>query len=171
MVSATFNGKALHDPQANRVYRWETNWGPLWDGQWWTLRETRACFRIICDQYRVPLPKVQMRPRRNGWYSYAHWLDDDPVDYVAFSRRGLNPVATLHEAAHVIAQYAAGRFEEPHGRLWMGVYLRLLVDNSVAPWCALRASLAGTGIAYRPLRFCGPRQIEKMACAYGRNVV
>lgn len=128
---------ARKDPQKRAVYKWQWKWTD-WNHKTISWKQTKRLILAACAVFDVPPPIIH---KFRADYSYAKnghiWIDKEHQ----------NVGVALHEAAHHIVQVTSGRQPDgAHGRLFVGVWLALLVHFGAAPRDALESSLRSRGI-------------------------
>lgn len=131
------------DPQGLAVYTWEEGFAD-WNRQTLSIRQVRDYIVVACRTYGLDSPPVKLHAGRALAYS---WSDGSGI---SFPRWLCNPAIALHEASHFIADKLFPQ-AQTHGRLWLGVYMGLLVKARVAPYAALRASAREYGLRWRQI--------------------
>lgn len=127
------------DPQKRAVYEWQWDWTD-WNHKTIGWRETKRLIRAACRVFDVPPPTIFKISKD---YSYAKG------GRIGITKDHQNVGVALHEAAHHIVQVIAGKQPDgSHGRLFVGVWLALLVHFQAAPRVAIESSLRDRGIRW-----------------------
>jgi hypothetical protein len=143
-------GKRTHDWQVDEVYSWEWKFR-----HWWiphlSLKGCRNWIDWACARYDIEPPKVKKlnEGTHAGDYHVSHVIRINPNHY--------SLTTSLHEAAHAIAF----KLDEDlsHDKLWMGIYIDLLVSARVAPRIALEASAEDEGLRF--MKNANPARVKR----------
>ena len=124
------------------VYHWEELFAGNLYNTMIRLKTARALLRLMAREYGVPIPRL--RRYRFPDESNAVARASAYPAAIEFNARTNSITAMLlaHEMAHIICMYYG--FEDDsmdHGRIWLGVYARLLNDYAIMPYSATVASL------------------------------
>lgn len=144
----------MADWQQDEVYTWE------WKFRHWGMRmqkgvrEARVWIKWACRRYAVEPPTVRVVSKLKGT---AQAIYDSGEHQITLKRAHLNCTTELHEAAHAIAFKLTGKLN--HGKVWLGIYIDLLVAAKVAPRIALEASAEEDGLRYLPR--ANPKRVKR----------
>ena len=134
------------DPQRDAVYKWESKFAG-WNESKLSVSECRAILRRACRAFNVEVPLITTRKGRDCHYVYNR--TNGKPDVIRLGREtGRNEAAVLHEASHhILRKLNLGKMD--HGPTFLGLYLRLLEMNEVAPRGALYAWARIHGLRWR----------------------
>jgi hypothetical protein len=137
------------DQQADKVYKWESEWSNWNHKAYDDLKAPRRWMRWAAKQAGVAYRKMRPTHRQFSFYR--------PHDDTIFlTKQHWNAATVLHEMAHAIITDRYGerrtrltkRFVQAHGPEWLGVYMTLLARAGIAPMVALRASADAAKLSY-----------------------
>lgn len=171
----------MADSQRNAVYAWEDKW-ESWNRASASERRVRKAIRRAERLYKIRPTKIlsvakdrtnhktDLRSGKGVRLSSEY----DPVPHTITLRpRHMNLAVALHEAAHAIHDEIFGNISrpelEPHGPMWLGIYLWLLVDAKVAPEFALLGSAQEAGIRWNPMPRVQPSRIRRAYAKLART--
>ncbi len=160
------------DQQQKAVYAWENGW------RHWNLKVESP--RVVSSWIREAERRYGVRPVRKIRFPQndrGHKVDGrsgkrlplhtsyDPNDHTITIRpRHCNTPVGLHEVAHSIHDELFGGWPteqlQPHGPVWLSIYMNLLIWAEVAPRAAIVASAAAAKIKWAPLGRTSPGKIR-----------
>lgn len=155
----------MRDEQQKAVYAWEDGWKD-WNRPSMSKRGLRVMMRAAERSYRVRPTWLTFPKRNRGAHSKKLTSYYDPNTHAIHLRpRHRNPATALHEAAHSIHDsifgHRARQDLQPHGPLWLGIYMTLLIKAKIAPRSALIASAKEKGLKWAPLGKVAPGKIRR----------
>lgn len=155
----------MRDEQQKAVYDWEDGWND-WNRETMSKRQLRIMMLGAERLYRVRPTWVTFPKRNRGAGGKKLTSEYDPnVHVIRLRPRHRNPATALHEAAHSIHDSLFGhrcrRDLQPHGPLWLGIYMTLLIKAKIAPRAAIIASAKEKGLKWAPLGKVAPGKIRR----------
>lgn len=143
------------DWQRDEVYQWEHKWR-LWRVRTHrTAKQTKTWVDWACERYDVPPPKLKSRKLIDKHETLGMYDSEEHLITLRTDTLGI-PLA-LHEAAHAIAFKLDGKMD--HGKLWLGIYIDLMVAAGVAPRSALEASAEDEGLKF--MKNANPAKVKR----------
>lgn len=143
------------DWQRDEVYHWEWKWKQWRLRTHKTVKGTKVWVDWACKRYDVEAPKVASAKLIDKEETMGVYDSDKHKITIRTSNLSI-PIA-LHEAAHAIAYKLHGKMD--HGKLWLGIYIDLMVAANMAPRVALEASADDEGLKY--LKNANPKRVRK----------
>jgi hypothetical protein len=162
------------DEQQRAVYAWEDAWRH-WNIRIESQRVLRYWIRQAERKYGTRPVKAILFPKNDR----GHKVDQrsgkrlklltayDPNNHTITRRpRHCNVPVARHEVAHAIHDDIFGDYvtpdHQPHGPVWLSIYLNLLIAAKIAPREALLASAKAAGIKWAPLGRTLPGRIRRL---------